>query len=229
MRNAFVFIKKVLYVIFFIGSLNAFSQSDAVLGETAVNLIHPFSEKYSVDFTFRSRYFLFRSRTWQYNQQQVDLYHFSNYIINKKNIVSLGVYYRNRDLFDTGLGEIRITEKYNHITHYQHIRLRHKIRIEQRFLENTTVFRQRYMFEIGLPLKGETFDVGETYFTGSLEGLLSLSPHISTRTSLRTNALIAWKIAKTFKVKAGLEYRLNAFNQNTFSRLFLLTSAVILL
>ncbi|MDO6760604.1 DUF2490 domain-containing protein [Tamlana sp. 2_MG-2023] len=230
MRNKLIIIKRTLFIFFILGCFKVSAQNNsAFLGETSVLLIHPFTKKYSVDFTVRSRYFLYEPPGWIYYQQQVDVYHFSNYIINNKNVVSLGVYYRNRDVFDTGRSEIRLTEKYNYITHNQQIRYRHKIRIEQRFLEDITIFRQRYLFEVGTPLNGDTFDVGETYLTGSIEGLLSLSPNTSTTTSLRTNALVAWKISTTFKVRAGLEYRLNAFNEEAYSRLYFLTSAVLLL
>ncbi|KAB1068338.1 DUF2490 domain-containing protein [Tamlana haliotis] len=230
LRNKRYIINRTLFIIFILGWFKVFAQdSSAVLGETSVILIHPISKKYTADLTVRSRYFLYDPPSWQLRQQQVDLNLFSNYIIDKKHIVSLGIYYRYRTLFDTGRSEVRLTEKYNYITYNQKIRYRHKIRTEQRFLEDLTIFRQRYLFEVGTPLKGDTFDVGETYFTGSIEGLLSLSTETETITSLRTIAQIEWKLTTTFKVKTGLEYRLYDFNQEAYSRLFFLTSAVLLL
>ncbi|OBQ57263.1 DUF2490 domain-containing protein [Tamlana sp. s12] len=206
----------------------AFSQKNTtLLGETTVGVTHQFSQKYSTDFAFRSRYFLYQHHTWDYNQQQIDFYHFSNFHLNDKHIASLGIYYRNRDFFDTGSGEIRITEKYTYINQHKRLRYRHKLRFEQRFLKTLTIYRERYLFEVGLPLKGSTFDVGESYFTSSVEGLLSLSPQIKALTSLRTNAKIAWKITEKLKLRTGIEYRLETFNRKAYNVLFLLTSALI--
>ncbi|WP_194766654.1 DUF2490 domain-containing protein [Tamlana sp. I1] len=220
--------KKFLLIIFTMCFCLAFSQKrTTVLGETTLGVTSKFSEKYSADFAFRSRYFLYQYHTWDYNQQQIDFYHFSNFHLNDKHIVSLGIYYRNRDFFDTGSGEIRITEKYNFVNQRSRLRYRHKLRLEQRFLKTLTIYRERYLFEVGLPLKGNTFDVGESYFTSSLEGLLSLSPHIKSIVSMRTNAKIAWKITKKLKLQTGLEYRLEAFNRKAYNVLFLLTSAFI--
>ena len=65
------------------------------LGETAFSVNHNVSKNYSVNFTTRSRYFLYENNKIQYNQQQIDIFHFSTFKLNFSHDLSFGIYYRN--------------------------------------------------------------------------------------------------------------------------------------
>ena len=195
------------------------------LGESAVSINHVVSNKYSTNFTLRSRYFLYQNEMMQYTQQQMDVYHFSILKLNQKSKIGLGVYYRNRDLFDSGSDEIRFTEEFNYAKRNKQIRYGHRFRSEQRILEKLTSFRQRYRFSIDL-LLNRSQEEGTPYFIAAIEGLISFSKTAKPETDLRPNAQIGWQFSQGLKLQTGLEYRLEAFNISTKNNLFILTSAI---
>jgi hypothetical protein len=197
------------------------------LGETAFSVNHNVSKNYSVNFTTRSRYFLYENNKIQYNQQQIDIFHFSTFKLNFSHDLSFGIYYRNRDVFVTGNDELRFTQQFNHKKQKLGVHYAHRFRAEQRFLGVKTIFRQRYHFSVDFPLNGEKLDIGEPYFIGAVEGLLSLSKPDAPEIDERTTAQIGWQLSENLKLQTGLEYRLEAFNLKGRSNLFVLSSAVL--
>ncbi|MDG1731178.1 MAG: DUF2490 domain-containing protein [Algibacter sp.] len=209
-------------------SFNAISQIDfSTLGESALSINHKVSKEYSINFAFRSRYFLYNHKTVQYLQQQVDFYHFSTFKLNYSHKLSFGVYYRNRDWFETGSDELRFTQQFNYTKQKLGVRYGHRFRAEQRILENLTIFRQRYRFAVDFPLNGEKLDIGETYLVSAIESLLSLSKTEKFETDIRISAQIGWQITQDLKLQTGLEHRLEAFNLIAKNNLFVLTSAIL--
>ena len=108
--------KSVIIIILCFLSLSIKAQDglNAIIGESAISLNHNASKEYSMNFAFRSRYFLYDNERFQYQQQQVDIYHFSTFKLNFNHKLSFGIYYRNRDWFDTGSDELRFTEQFNY-------------------------------------------------------------------------------------------------------------------
>lgn len=196
------------------------------LGESAVSLNHNISKTYSVNFAFRSRYVLYNDDGLQY-QQQVDVYHFSTFKLDYYHKLSIGIYYRNRDWFETGSDETRITQQYNYTKQTLGVRFGHRIRTEQRILDTKTIFRQRYRFAVDFPLNGEKLDIGEAYLVNTVEGLLSLSKPDKPETDIRIATQIGWQINENLKLQTGLEHRVEAFNLVAKNNLFVLTTAVL--
>ncbi|WP_245617610.1 DUF2490 domain-containing protein [Siansivirga zeaxanthinifaciens] len=197
------------------------------LGETSFALNHKVSKNYSLNFATRSRYFIYNNQNLQYQQQQIDIFHFSTIALNFNHDLSLGIYYRNRDLFNTGSDEVRITQQFNYKKQKLGIRYGHRFRAEQRIFNTKTVFRQRYRFAVDFPLSGEKLDVGEPYFLSSLEALLSLSKPDKPEIDQRSTAQIGYQLTENLKLQIGLEYRLEAFNVKTKHNLFALSSAIL--
>lgn len=198
----------------------------STLGESVLSLNHNVTKTYSVNFAFRSRYILYDDDGLQYQQQQVDVFHFSTFKLNYYHKISLGVYYRNRDWFETGSDETRFTQQYNFIRQTLGVRYGHRFRAEQRILDNTTIFRQRYRFAVDFPLNGEKLDIGETYLVSAAEGLLSISKLDKPETDIRISSQIGWQVTENLKLQTGLEHRFEAFNLIAKHNLFVLTTAV---
>lgn len=197
------------------------------LGETAFAINHNVSKNYSVNFATRSRYFLYQDEALQYNQQQMDIFHFSTFKLNYSHDLSFGVYYRNRNLFETGSNEVRFTQQFNYKKQKLGVRYGHRFRTEQRIQYTKTIFRQRYRFSLDFPLNGEKLDIGEPYFVAAFEGLLSLCEISKPEIDQRTTAQIGWQLSENLKLQTGLEHRFEAFNIKTQNLLFILTSAVL--
>ncbi|WP_147677206.1 DUF2490 domain-containing protein [Algibacter pacificus] len=222
------YLQKSIFIFFIFISFKSLAQDHfSTLGETRFAINKKVSQSYEMNFTLRSRYFLYQDRHFQYQQQQVDFYHLSKLKMDKRHALSLGVYYRTRDPFDSGSDELRFIEQFTYKPQKQRTQFIHRFRAEQRFLKAKTIFRQRYRFSMNLPLKGDKLDIGEAYFTGALEGLQSLSEKSKPELDERTTAQIGWKLSDSLKLQTGLEHRGEALNIETKHYLFVLTKAVL--
>lgn len=221
-------ISRLCYICFCILCFSLEAQGNfSSLGESALSLNHNVSKTYSVNFAFRSRYVLYNDDGLQYQQQQMDVYHFSTFKLNYYHKLSFGIYYRNRDWFDTGSDETRITQQYNYNKQTLGVRYGHRFRAEQRILDTKTIYRQRYRFAVDFPLNGEKLDIGEAYLVNAIEGLLSLSKPDRPETDIRVSSQIGWQINEALKLQMGLEHRFEAFNLVAKHSLFVLTTGVL--
>lgn len=222
------YIKRIFIGFGFIFCSLSFSQSDfETLGESSFALDHKVSDKYSINFATRSRYFLYRNEDFELKNRQIDFVHFSTLKLNYNHSISLGVQYRFREAFDGGNNELRLTQQFNYTKQNLALRFGHRLRLEQRIFNNFTVWRSRYRFALDFPLNGEKLDIGEGYMVTSMEALLSVANENKSEFDHRTTAQIGWLISEDLKLQAGLEYRFEAFNLETEYRLFILTSAIL--
>lgn len=221
------YIKKLSVLALVFISFKSISQNNFnTLGESAIDLNHRASQKYNVNFALRSRYFLYNNEQVLYKQQQIDIIHFSTFKLTYSHNLSFGLQYRNRGWFNNSSNEIRLTQQFNYAARKRSIRYGHRFRTEQRILESKTIFRPRYRFAIDLPLNGEKLDIGEAYFVGALESLLSVSKVDKPEIDQRGTFQIGFQINENMKLQTGLEYRLEAFNFKTEHVMFLLTSVI---
>jgi hypothetical protein len=223
-----LYINKLIFLLWLFFCLTTNAQDGfAALGESSFAVNHKVSKNYAVNFALRSRYFIFRNSSLEYNQQQIDVFHFSTFKLDINHDLSFGIYYRNRDVFETGSDELRFTQQFNYKKQKLGVRYGHRFRTEQRILDTKTIFRQRYRFAVDFPLNGEKLDIGEPYFIGAVEGLISLSKTDVSEIDHRTTAQIGWQLTESLKLQTGLEYRLEAFNIKAKNNLFVLSSAVL--
>ncbi len=221
--------KTLLVLLACFASLNTlFSQSDFEgLGETSFALNSDINNNYKVNFAVRSRYYLYQEDNFNFENRQLDFVHFSTLNLDYNHSVSLGVQYRIRESIDGGSNELRLTQQFNYTKKREAIRFGHRVRFEQRILEDLTILRSRYRFALDFPLNGEKLDIGEAYIVGSMEALLSNSKYEKPEIDHRTTAHIGWLVSKSLKLQLGMEYRFEAFNLNTEQKLFLLTSGIL--
>src|SRR6056297_798630 len=181
---------------------------------------------YYQNFSVLSRNYIYDREELLFKGRQLDITHFSNLKIRDNQSIALGIKYRFRNNFEDKENELRFTQQYN-ITHKPHIvRFGHRVRAQQRITNSLTVHRFRYRFAMDFPLIGEKLDLGEPYFVGSFENLLSVAKSNAPQYDIRLSCQVGWQLVRDIKFQMGLEYRMEDYSsvlpQNI---LFLLTSA----
>ena len=221
-------IKQLLVVLLLFGVCNLFSQNNFEgLGETGFALNHTVTNNYKINFAARSRYFFYQDDRFNFINRQLDFVHFSTLNLDYNHSLSLGVQYRIRESIDGGRNEVRLTQQFNYTKKNSALRFGHRFRFEQRLLKDLTILRSRYRFALDFPLNGEDLNIGESYFIGAMEALLSQSKKFKPELDQRTTAQIGWLISEKLRIQFGLEYRFEAFNINTEEKLFILTSVIL--
>ncbi|MCR8666941.1 DUF2490 domain-containing protein [Aestuariibaculum sp. M13] len=195
-----------------------------VLGETSFVLNYGVSKNYSLSFTGRSRYFLFENKTFSFQQQQLDIFHMSTFSLSSSNRLGVGLYYRHRDVFESGSDELRFMQQFKYQKHKAKISFGHRFRTEQRILESKTIFRQRYRFSANFPISGHNEGVEAPYVLCYFEGLLSLSKPDAPEIDQRTAVYLGWHFGKQLKFETGIEYRLERFNLDSRNYFFFLNT-----
>ncbi|WP_299524842.1 DUF2490 domain-containing protein [Winogradskyella sp.] len=220
--------KYLLYALVCFAGLQSYAQSNFEgLGESGFALNKRLSSHYKFNFAVRSRYYLYQDDALNFENRQLDFVHFSTLNLDYNHALSLGVQYRLRATIDGESDELRFTQQFNYTKKNHALRFGHRVRFEQRILDELTIFRSRYRFAVDFPLNGEKLDVGEGYLISSIEGLLSISKRIKPELDYRTTTHIGWLVSEALKLQFGLEYRFEAFNIDTEEKLFLLTSAIL--
>lgn len=190
--------------------------------QLAVN--YPVSKSYSHNFATVYRGFIVDAGDVEFRSRQIDITHFSKFSLQDNQSVSLGVQYRFRDVFENKSDELRLTQQFNSTQRPMVVRFGHRLRTEQRILEDLTIHRFRYRFALDFPLKGEKLDTGEPFLVTSIEQLLSVSKASSSQYDWRINGQLGWKLEKGIKLLFGIEYRLEDYSSSTPQNvLFLLT------
>ncbi|SHG91140.1 DUF2490 domain-containing protein [Winogradskyella jejuensis] len=208
--------------------LNLFSQNSfETLGETGFALNHKISDAYKINFSARSRYYLYQDDSFSFQNRQLDIVHFSTLNLDYNHSLSLGIQYRFRESFDGGANELRLTQQFNYTKTNQALRFGHRVRFEQRIFDQLTILRSRYRLALDFPLNGEKLDIGESYLVTSMEVLLSNSRKIAPELDHRTTGQIGWLISEKSKIQFGLEYRFEALNIKAEEKLFILTSFIL--
>ena len=197
------------------------------LGESSFAVNKQVSSDYKFNFSLRSRYYFYQDKGFNFNNRQIDLVHFSTLNLDYNHSLSFGVQYRFRESIDGESDELRLTQQFNYTKKDGALRYGHRLRFEQRLLDQLTIFRGRYRFALDLPLNGEKLDVGEGYLVSAMEGLISVGKQIKPELDHRTTVQIGWLISETLKLQFGVEYRFEAFNIATEEKLFILTSAIL--
>lgn len=179
---------------------------------------------YSHNFSVQNRNFIYNEGATQLSVRQIDAVHFSNYKIQDNQSLAFGILYRTRKTFDGGHNELRLTQQYNFQSRPFVVRYGHRLRSEQRITKSNTVHRFRYRFSLDFPLQGEKLDVGETYFVGNFENLLSVAKMNQPQYDTRFTFNFGWKLSEQTKFQIGTEYRLEDYSQNLEQVLFFLST-----
>lgn len=178
---------------------------------------------YSHNFSLQNRNYIYNNESVSIEVRQIDAIHFSKLDIKDNQSLAFGVLYRFRKNFDVGTNELRLTQQYNLNFKPKIVRYGHRIRSEQRISKENTIHRFRYRFSLDFPLQGEKLDVGEPYFVGNFESLLSVAKEQRPQYDVRFALNFGWKLTEKTKLQIGTEYRFEDYSQNLEQVLFFLT------
>lgn len=190
--------------------------------QIAVN--YKVSTFYSHNFGLENRNYLIEEGNTEFRVRHLHFSHFSNLQLKGDQSIAIGIQYRFRDWFDDGSNELRFTQQFNVTSRPQVVRFGHRFRTEQRITKNLTIHRFRYRFSIDFPLQGERLDVGEPYFVGNLESLLSLAKNAKPEYDKRLTIHLGWLLNEEIKFQFGMEYRIENFSADYENVLFALSS-----
>ncbi|MEM9078400.1 MAG: DUF2490 domain-containing protein [Bacteroidota bacterium] len=180
---------------------------------------------YGHNLSISYRSFFLQEEAFDFRGRQLDIAHFSKFSLKDNQSIALGVQYRFRDIFEDASNELRFTQQFNFTYRPLTIRYGHRFRSEQRITQNLTVHRFRHRFAMDFPLLGQKLNIGEPYFAGNIEQLLSVTRSRSPQYDLRINGQVGWQLEKGLKLQMGLEYRFEEFTATQIEHiLFLLTS-----
>lgn len=220
------FFKKLLFI-FFLPALG-FAQETDFLYQPEIRLNYSPENRWSFNFEVTNRNLLGSTDESSFKTQHLEFSHFTSYESDFYSKLSLGVKYRNRALFDSSSSdEFRLTQQYSYQPFYNQVNLGHRIRFEQRFYDDETVFRMRYRFGIDIPLGGLQLNNKELYTAITTETLYSLSKKSIPELDQRFTASLGKKISDGLKLQLSLEYRLENYLNNLSNRFFIYTTALI--
>lgn len=192
--------------------------------QAAVN--YKVTGSYSHNFSLANRNYIFDNEEFLLKGRQLDLAHFSNLKIRDNQSIALGIQYRFRNNFEDKENELRITQQYNITKKPNAIRYGHRVRAEQRITKSITTHRFRYRFAVDFPLIGEKLDLGEPYFVGSLENLLSVAKGNSPEYDTRLSGQIGWQLHSDVKFQMGVEYRLEDYSSSLPQNILFLSTSM---
>ncbi|WP_289063922.1 DUF2490 domain-containing protein [uncultured Zobellia sp.] len=191
--------------------------------EPEVSLSVDIAPLYSQKFSFEKRSLIYDEGA-VLTVQQFDLAHFSEYQIMDNQSLAIGLMYRSKAPLGSDKDEFRITEQYSTTHTYVNYRLGHRFRLEQRFSGRPVEHRMRYRIAIDFPLQGTRLDVGELFFSGSLENILSLGNLTEPEYSQRYAISFGKLMDKDLILIGGLEYRFENYTRSAFHEIFLVSS-----
>ena len=218
---------KWLSLFFFFG-LAVVSAQDNLTGywQTQFAIDYDVTPLYSHNFSVINRNYVVQEGESKIKTRHLDVVHFSKINVQNNQSIALGILYRFREAFEDSENELRLTQQFNLTSKPYVVRFGHRIRSEQRITKSATVHRFRYRFAVDFPLKGEKLDIGEPYFVGTLENLLSVARSASPQYDTRLTGFIGWQLDANLKLQFGVEYRLEEYTSGLPQNMvFLLTTA----
>ncbi|HEA28804.1 MAG TPA: DUF2490 domain-containing protein [Leeuwenhoekiella sp.] len=217
------------FIPFFLVCMSVFSQKTDIYWQPEVVFNYSPPSRWSFNFELTNRNLLnnTQSAASSFKEEHLEFSHFTSYESGFYSKLSLGVRYRNRDWLDPERGnEFRLTQQYNYSKPYNQLRLGHRVRIEQRFYENETVFRTRYRLSADLPLQGLTLNLYEFYVLITTEVLYSLSAKTAPELDQRFTTGLGYQLTNSLTLQVSIEYRHENYLNGASRRVFGYTSAI---
>jgi hypothetical protein len=207
---------------------NVISQNEWLsFSESTISLNHDVQRNYKLNFSLKSRSYLYSEDQLLIKHRHLDFIHFSTLSLSPKTNLSLGLQYRNRNWFEDGSNELRSTLQLGVKSISNKFRFGHRFRMEQRFFDTSTVFRFRYRLAFDMPLNGEKLNVGESYFVAMSEFLYALEYLMPPDYDHRWSAQIGWLLAQNTRLQLGLEYRFGKLKINPTHSLYFYSTMVL--
>lgn len=213
----------ILSIFFFAGLDLAYSQDlQSWFYEHEFDLSIPIKGKWSMNAGVGSRGMLQEraagERISSYRHEHLELNHFTNYQTNESMILSLGLRYRFRELFDPAeADEFRIIEQIE--LEPVDSPLSQRIRMEQRFKEKT-IHRIRY--DLGyFTLLNQNFSLGV-----GTEALYALSTRLKPEAEQRFSIDLENSSFKDLELEISFEYRMENYARDLAHEFFLVTGVL---
>lgn len=215
-----------LAVFLFAGLNFAFSQDPKIYYyENEVDIFIPVSSKWFMEVSLGNRGILHErvdgAKVSGYQHEHVDITNFSSYLANRSTLLSLGLRYRFKELFDPSeKDEFRIIEQVELEQIY--LNLSHRFRLEQRFREDITN-RIRYDITYALLInKKMSLDVGA-------EALYAISNLDKPEAEQRFAMGLERVISKNIELELNFEYRIEDYTRNLVHEFFFITGLNLIL
>ncbi|SDL64418.1 Protein of unknown function [Salinimicrobium catena] len=152
-----------------------------------------------------------------YQHEHLELNLFINYLKKEILVLSLGLRYRFRDLFDDSeTDEFRVIEQL--LIDPANLPLCHRFRLEQRFRENM-IHRFRYDLSYSTPISQNSS------FSAGTEALYAVSPQLKPEAEQRFSIGLENSSLRHINLEIGLEYRMENYARN-LSHEFFITSGL---
>lgn len=196
------------FFILFLFSMSTVAQEDLIAQVDVSWMYKPHPEGqwfYKFGSVYRSTFYA--EGDFDYRTNFLQLSASPSFAINNNHVVSLEVRYRIKELFDSQLtDEKRITEEYNHSYTLNKVKLKGRLRVEQRFRKQFNL-RNRYKFGAVFAINDNSDPLKKWMFTAETETLWSITPHKSPTFDQRFAVVLAKPISKICVVKLKPEYR----------------------
>ena len=214
-------IKITLFLFFLLTSNNlAFTQNtQSYFFENEFEVSLTLVNRWSMNFGVGSRSMLEErfdgERIFGYQHEHLELNHFTNYQTNESLLLSLGLRYRFKEIFNPiETNEIRIIEQIKFVP--INSSLFHRLRLEQRFRKNT-IHRLRYDISYWFPLD-QNFSL-----TLGTEALYAISSQLKPEAEQRFSIDLEISALKDLELELGFEYRIENYSQDLEHEFFILT------
>ena len=188
--------------------------------ENEFDLAIPLREKWTIEIGFGNRG-LFTEKIGEessgYKHQHLELNQFTHYSAPKNLILSLGLRYRFKELFDQlETDEFRMIEQIEMESVYSSMSLFQRFRLEQRFRVNT-VHRMRYQIGFDKPIN-DSFS-----WEVSTEALYSVSAKAPPEAEQRFNLGLENSSFENLEVELNFEYRIEDYARYPGHEFFIIT------
>ena len=203
-----------------LGSQSGLGQnSESYFYENELGLSIPLKDRWSMDVGFGNRGMFQERQDGEkisgYQHEHLEINHFTNYSVQKSVVLSLGLRYRFRELFDeANTDEFRIVEQVGFAPASS--ALSHRIRLEQRFRENT-IHRLRYEL-------GYTKTLSSIFALGlATEALYAVSAHTGPEAEQRFSVGLENSSFRDLELELALEYHLENYLRDLGHEFYLIT------
>jgi hypothetical protein len=208
----------VLIVFIFSGLNLAYAQDQqSWFYENEFDVSIPVQEKWTMEVGVGNRGLLQERENGEqvsgYEHQHLELNYFANYNLREASVLSLGLRYRFKELFDDSeTNEFRIIEQLE--LKPLNSALSHRFRLEQRFREEVT-HRGRYELGFSTPINDELS------FEAATEALYSVTVHFKPEAEQRFSIGLKNSSFKDLDLGLSVEYRMENYARDLAHEFFL--------
>lgn len=197
----------VLFSIFSIQVMGQVSTTGGFFPEMAISHSQK-SWQYTLKIESQNYFYNAQSpEQWSAGRKQNDFQVFADYKVTPLISVSGGYQYR---LLSDQDNTHRLIEQIGFVQKASRMRIGHRIRLDQMFLEEGIQWRFRYRFSTEIPLNGHSLDPTEYYLLGQAEAIASFEPGEKDLEN-RLYMAMGYVFKNAYKIQMGPDYRTDKY------------------